>query len=224
MKEDQAEFPPGSPGSSSTPPPAAGAGAEPPPPPHPGKPPGYKGTGRPAGSRTRNRGRFAKAPTPQGGPAPQGGASTLPPDIDSQEAHARVQVDYDQLANVLVEMTTEIMASAIGPEWRPGKLQGPNGISIDERITLTRPLAIYMESKELPDLPPGVVVLLAIGLYSSRRFHQENTRKKFGWMFKAAKEKIFGFFRRKKKNAPPAPPKSDSQPATEGQIDESLPG
>jgi hypothetical protein len=113
-------------------------------------------------------------------------------------------VDYEALAQVVVESGTEIAATFIGPEWRPQMLTAPGGAQFDERLTLVKPIARYLEEKQMPDLPPGVLVLLAIGLYSSRRFQVPNTRQKVGGMMKMAWGKVTGFFKRKKKAAPGA--------------------
>lgn len=108
-------------------------------------------------------------------------------------------VDYDEMAGMVVDMTTNIAAAMIGPEWKPRMLQAPNGASFSERLVLTKPLAKYLESKEVPDLPPGFLLLAAVAIYSSSRFREPNTREKLGGIFRWAKGKVAGFFKRKKK-------------------------
>jgi hypothetical protein len=166
------------------------AGSEPPPPEFPDKPPGYKGTGRPAGSKTR------KAP-----PKPNSGKSFVDTEIMDDE-RAKPPVDYVALAGVAVDMTTQTLAMLIGPEWILGRIELPNGESVSERPMIVGPMAKWLEAKEVPDLPPGAILLLALGMYASRRARVPNTREKIGGMFAWAKGKLFGFFRRKKKPAP----------------------
>jgi hypothetical protein len=162
---------------------------EPPPPQFPDKPPGYKGTGRPKGSKTSRK-----------GPQPNSGASTVP-NFEVVEPE-RDPVDYDALAALGVDMFTQTMSMIIGPEWMPGKIKGPDGSEFDEKIVLLRPLKKYLESKQVPDLPPGVMLCFAVVMYSSIRFRQPNTREKLGGFFKAAKDKVFGWFKWRKKMKP----------------------
>ena len=157
----------------------------------PDKPPGYKGTGRPKGSRTRVNGRFASA----GSTVNLDGADTASPEQ---------AVDYEALANMAFDMGTQSMAMLIGPEWLPGTVKSPSGAEFDERLTIVPALAKYLESKEVPDLPPGVVLCLCVAMYSSRRFRTPNTREKLGGLFGWVKNKVFGIFRRNKKPSPGA--------------------
>jgi hypothetical protein len=188
---------------------APAPGPDAPAPEHPGKPPGYKGTGRPAGSKTRARhkGRFTSS------------ASTVPPGLDTGAVpldDTAPQVDYNEMAGMVVDMTTNIMATLVGPEWKPGTLIAPSGATFSEKLMLQKPLAKYLESKEVPDLPPGFLLLAAIGIYSSSRFREPNTREKLGGIIRWTKGKVAGFFRRKKKGAPgvvrPEAPAGAAQP------------
>lgn len=91
--------------------------------------------------------------------------------------------DYKALSEMCFGLATGVAVSAIGPEW---KCQDDA-----ERDTVTVPLAAWMQSKNLPDLPIGAVLLLSIGLYGAKRMHVPTTRQKvlgfWGW----AKGKLF---------------------------------
>jgi hypothetical protein len=179
---------------------APNPGSNPPPPgtapEHPDKPPGYKGTGRPAGSKTRKK-----------GPTPNSGRSFVDAEIlDEDDPRGRNgrPVDYQALAGLAVDGVAHIMAALIGPEWNLGSFKVPvsetESKTVEERPMLVGPMAKWMESKELPDLPPGAMVVLAFGLYASRRTRVPNTREKLGGFFKWGKNKLFGFFSRKRKS------------------------
>ena len=174
----------------------------------PDKPPGYKGTGRPKGSRTRSKGgRFAPGSSSPAFDGDGGGGGG--PSFSGNEQQA---VDYEALANMAFDMGTQSMAMLIGEEWLPRKLKSPSGAEFDERLTIVPALAKYLESKEVPDLPPGVVLCLCVAMYSSARFRMPNTREKLGGLFSWVKGKVFGIFRRNKKPREPGAVRTTTEP------------
>lgn len=97
------------------------------------------------------------------------------------------KVDYTLIASVVFDMGTNGLAMGLGPEWQP---QNPQ-----ERELVVSSLAKYFESREVKDIPPGVMLALVIGIYSLPRLNKPSTAGKIrvGWAW--VKEK----FRRKPK-------------------------
>jgi hypothetical protein len=126
-------------------------------------------------------------------------------------------VDYEALANLIVEMGTNAMAMIVGPEWLPGRIKTPAGAEFDERLMLTKPLARYLEENEFPDIPPGVMFCMAAGMYSAQRFRVPNTREKVGGFFKGVWSWVTSRFRRKTRPGVirPQPAAQESQESQE---------
>jgi hypothetical protein len=182
---DTDKFPPPT---GNPPPPIAGAG-EPSSLPPQGE--GKRGRGRPPGSKNRPRGDDPFTPPPP--PEPP-----KPP------------VDYDALAIAVFGMTTGILAQSIGPEWLPR--EPPPGLPGEKEMVCTA-LATYMKSKNMPDLPPGVMLCLVIGMYSAPRLQAPATKEKVKGMWFWLRSK----FGRKKKDHIPSEntrePEKKAEPA-----------
>jgi hypothetical protein len=111
-------------------------------------------------------------------------------------------------------LTTGVLATTLGPEWLPRDMNGEKG---GERQTVTVPLEIYFRSKEMPDLPPGVVLLLALAMYGAPRLRAPDTSSKlkrvFLWVrsrFKKSKP-AYAVRTPEKKVEPTAPPSTPGQ-------------
>ncbi len=74
-------------------------------------------------------------------------------------------------ASAIVDTTTGICASMISVEWRT---------SIDEREQLIDATTRYMHAKNIPDIPPGALLLLAIGAYIIPRLSMPDTQRLIG--------------------------------------------
>jgi SAM-dependent MidA family methyltransferase len=90
-------------------------------------------------------------------------------------------VDYKAMSEMLFDMSTGVAATSLGQEWLPK--------SVEERQMVCKPLAAYMKSKEMKDLPPGVVLSFVVLAYSMPRFAQPSTKEKLvrGWFWLKSK-------------------------------------
>lgn len=101
-------------------------------------------------------------------------------------------VDYDALARFTFGSGTGLLTKVLGPEWAPASEQETEGV--------VQPLAAYFKSKGVRDIPPGVLVLLALGLYCAPRVTVPNTRTKLRLFFLWTQGKLsafFGWFKRR---------------------------
>lgn len=98
-------------------------------------------------------------------------------------------VDYKALSEMAFGLTTGVACNFFGPEWAPRDEK--------EKDSVTVPLATWMASKNLPDLPIGAILLLSIAMYSAPRFRAPTTREKAKGIWTWVKGK---FSRKKKAN------------------------
>lgn len=113
-------------------------------------------------------------------------------------------VNYDEMSKALFDMTTGVLSNTLGPEWQP---QSP-----DERQNVCSCLSVYLKTKEVKDIPPGLMLTIVVVAYAGPRLAVPTTRDKikpavlWGW------NKVKSFFARKPKlsivpgpNQPPTP-------------------
>lgn len=191
------------------------------PPPQPAAQPGERraGFGRPAKplddspeSRDRLRKRNAyrkKQGLPEVGPdgneIPKDGVpGTARPFFPPNEAPPP-PIDYEKMAMLLVDVTTGTMVNVFGPEWAPRTIRHEaSGAELNERSNLVTAVATYLRVKEVPDLPPGLMLCVVLVAYAAPRFAVPNTKSKIKWLW----EKATGWMKKKKK-----PPEGKPQPS-----------
>lgn len=78
--------------------------------------------------------------------------------------------DYSQLAGMTFDMSVGMATMIFGPEWQPR--------SPDEKAVVVAPLAAYMKSKGMSDLPPGMVLSLVCIAYAAPRLQAPTTKQK----------------------------------------------
>ena len=99
-------------------------------------------------------------------------ASVLPDDREAKRV---------ETAGAMVDMVTGMFGALFDPdEWKPSEA---------EHRTLTHATARFMDSRNLDDLPPGIALVIAFGLYAVPRLAaKEKTKTKvgafFGWVGK----------------------------------------
>lgn len=76
--------------------------------------------------------------------------------------------DYKATALFIVTMATGTAAGIIGPEWNPD--------SEAEKEGLVNAVAAYLETTGAPDIPPGMMLLIVVGVYSAKRINQPATQ------------------------------------------------
>jgi hypothetical protein len=126
------------------------------------------------------------------------------PVFDSPSQPAKPPVDYLGMSAMMFCMGTSVLAQFFGPEWLPreGRAEQPRpGLppvpAIPGEAELVVPcIARYLESKQMPDIPPGVMLTLVLASYAAPRFREPNTREKLGGVWLWIKSKLG----RKKKN------------------------
>jgi hypothetical protein len=79
-------------------------------------------------------------------------------------------VDYTKLAEITFALSTGMLSGVFGPEWQPE--------SEEEKKSVVLPLAAYYKSKDVSDLPPGVLLAVVVGAYSIRRLPKPGTSNK----------------------------------------------
>lgn len=98
--------------------------------------------------------------------------------------------DYTALSGTLFDMTAGTLTMIFGSEWQP---RNP-----DEKKMVVDPLAVYLKSKGMDDLPPGYVLAFVCIAYCAPRFRAPTTQAKLSVAWQWLKNKIGGFFRRRK--------------------------
>lgn len=146
-------------------------------------PPLQPGDTTPEGEIKRGRGR------------PKG--SRNKPLFDDVKEATKPQVDYSIMANMTFDMGTGLLANVFGPEWLPAP--SPKEGIPGERDVVVASLKTYLESKQVQDLPPGLMLTVVVCAYALPRFQQPTTsgKVKMGWIW--LKAKVGGFFAKKKK-------------------------
>ncbi len=118
---------------------------------------------------------------------PPGDSVSQVADLLNQPTASNLPVNYQLIASAVFDMSANGLAMGLGPEWQP---QNPQ-----ERKMVVDCMAVYFESKEIKDLPPGLMLTMVIGMYALPRLNKPSTASKIriGWTW--VKEK----FRRKSK-------------------------
>jgi hypothetical protein len=121
-----------------------------------------------------------------GKPAAQPQSQSVVADVTNSVA----ATDHTAIAEMAFGLSTGILSQVLGPEWQPRNEQ--------ERQLIVVPLAAWMKSKDVRDIPPGLMLCLAIGAYSAGRINQPSTasKLKLGWQW--VKVKVGGLFGRKR--------------------------
>lgn len=121
------------------------------------------------------------ASTPQA-PLPKPDFSDLngsaSPVAGATEAVQVASIDYKALSEMMFDTSTALMAGSFGPEWKPR--------NADERSAVVGPLARYLESKQVRDVPPGMMLCIVVVAYSAPRLKEPSTAGKlklaYGWV------------------------------------------
>jgi hypothetical protein len=92
-------------------------------------------------------------------------------------------VNYDAMATTLFDISTGAAGKLFGPEWLPS--------SNDEKQAVVGAAANYLRSKGLPDIPPGMMLVLVLGMYAAPRIQQPSTRGKLAAAWTWVRVKIF---------------------------------
>ena len=112
------------------------------------------------------------------------------PDFSDLESEPRIEVpapvklpNYKQMGEMTFDLSTGIMVKVFGDEWKPS--------CPDERNTMVDAIRAYYESKQLPDIPPGMMLCFMIAVYSAPRFAAPATKNKLSLLWAWVKVKVF---------------------------------
>jgi hypothetical protein len=120
--------------------------------------------GRPPGSKTR---KINPEPPPEITGGPRGGP-----------------VDYQAIGGAICDTIVGVCAGVIGPVWN---YAGP-----EERRNLVSATANYMRAKNMPDIPPGWLLVIAISAFALPRLNHPQTINAIA----KVKSKVTGAFQR----------------------------
>lgn len=86
-------------------------------------------------------------------------------------------VDHAAMAAVVFDMSTSAAVVAIGEEWKPSNPA--------EREMVVSAIAAYFKSKDVKDVPPGLMLSFVVLAYSLPRFSKPNTsgKLKLAWQW-----------------------------------------
>lgn len=133
-------------------------------------------TGTPPADPEAPYGRLKNGKPRKSPPDKKHAASVLPDDREAKRLDT---------AGAMVDMVSGMFGALFDPdEWKPSEA---------EHRTLTHATARFMDSRNLDDLPPGVALVIAFGLYAIPRLAaKEKTKTKvgafFGWVGKLWKK------------------------------------
>ena len=146
-----------------------------------------RGRGRPKGSTKKEPiippADFADVPK---GETTEGAAGPVTEEGEEQpqQPEGKVQIgaqSYENLAQMIFDTSTGIAQMTLGPEWAPRDSA--------ERAGVVQPLARYLETQELKDIPPGVLLTMVVVAYSAPRITQPSTKARLamGWLWLKSK-------------------------------------
>ena len=138
------------------------------------------------GTPMKKRGRKAGAtnPRPEIAERIQNGELPETPPVNQSEM-------IEVTSATIIHTATSIMSGLIGKEWAIENK--------DEFNSLHIPLKSYLQSKNITDVPPGVLLTIAVLGYSMKRMQQPNTREKLSLLAIKAKSFFGGILGRFKR-------------------------
>lgn len=113
------------------------------------------------GKFRRKRGQRPKNSKPNTAPA-----SESNPFAGESNPFAGPEFDYAATATFITSLVFSAMESAFGPSWKPND---------GERNNINNATARFCEAHSIADLPPGIALTLAFGLYALPRFNDPET-------------------------------------------------
>lgn len=117
---------------------------------------------------------------------------TLPDFADlQQQPQADIQAAQALAAQagLAFDMSTNLLSGIFGPEWKPQSEQ--------ERQMVVQPLAAYLKTLNVPELPPKYILCFCCLAYAAPRLQATTTKTKLkvGWLW--LKDKFSSVFNRK---------------------------
>lgn len=99
-------------------------------------------------------------------------------DVINKTAESAV-TDYQLMSSMMFDMTTGTMANIFGPEWLPRPDDPGNSMSgSKERDNMIMVIKSYLQSKQVKDIPPGMMLTIVAIAYSAPRLRAPATASK----------------------------------------------
>jgi hypothetical protein len=106
----------------------------------------------------------------------------LMPDAASVIPTAEKIIDYSAMSAMIFDMSTGTLILTFGPEWKPR--------DENERNCVVGCLAAYLKSKDVQDIPPGMMLTIVCLAYAAPRLREPNTAGKIKGFFSWIKGKF----------------------------------
>lgn len=94
-------------------------------------------------------------------------------------------VDYQFMSEMMFNMTTGTLAGMFGPEWLPRE-DAPGSNSSKEKDNVVACIKVYLQKKEVKDIPPGIMLTIVAVAYAGPRLKAPATATKiklgFAWL------------------------------------------
>lgn len=98
-------------------------------------------------------------------------------------------VDYQAMSGMMFDMTTGVAAGLLGQEWLPRE-DAPGSRTSKERDAMVSAIALYLKSKEVKDIPPGLMLTIVCIAYAGPRLREPSTKSKIVMAWTWVKMKI----------------------------------
>lgn len=108
------------------------------------------------------------------------GGSNGAPEITTAAASA-VTPNYQQMSEVLFNMSTGVLCNVFGDEWKPR--------NDEEKTMVVMATAEYLKSKQFQDIPPGLMLAVIVTAYAAPRLRAPTTKNKLqlAWLWMKSK-------------------------------------
>lgn len=83
------------------------------------------------------------------------------------QAQSKSTQDYQASAGFCCDIFFSFNQSVFGPAWKPNS---------GEETNIRNAAARYWEANQFQDIPPGIALILAVGMYAVPRFNDEETQ------------------------------------------------
>lgn len=86
-------------------------------------------------------------------------------------------VDYKFMAEMLFNMSTGTLSGLLGPEWMPRE-DAPGSNSSREKDNMVECIRIYLQTRQVKDIPPGLMLTFVCVAYAGPRLKAPGTSEK----------------------------------------------
>lgn len=113
----------------------------------------------------------------------------LPIQDEQATQPAQPEKNFDGIANLTFDVSVNSLSALFGPEWQP---HAP-----EEKAQVVGAIANYYKSRDLADIPPGMLLAIVVIAYSASRVTKPATKNKLHLAWSWLKVKGSKLFKRK---------------------------